>query len=443
MGLLKKAGVAPNVETMREAASALGIELSNDESPTAMIADLRKAFDERLKDIDENDHIVCAKCGERTDDAPELTCCPFCGDEGSSDAEADAIEAKADDAGEEEGDAEPEVIEGEDIDPGEDAEEPPAANLDAPPAPAPAPAAETPAPAAEKPKRQESAPAAAETPKKGRKKADAPAAVPAAEPAPAPAQAAEPAKGKGRKKAPEGTALEKAADSALAKELAAEDKKIETAQRDIVGGSYDLGQALRVVHEKELWKAAGHKTFPQYLAAKNIGRTFAYDLMELTQKFDRKTFEEVGRKKLMLVARAGGPESEKGKDVLDKAKAGTPVRQLEADAKGGEAGGKTRGRHTVAEHERGGDKAPAKAPATAEDGKITLLAKVGGKPTTLPFLDRKTRQPVAAWAPETFAEVKISEDVSMFLALKTDKEGKPVGVTVAYKRATTEAAAAE
>lgn len=401
MGLLKK-NATPNPDTMRETAEALGIELSDPTSTEAMIADLRAAFEKRLEGAEEDDIIRCAVCGEVTDSDEAIVCCPFCGDEGSDDETASALESgEAEPETEEE---EPQAIEGEDLDPGVDAEEPEPVDLDEEPAAAAEP---TPEPA---PKKKRTT----------KKKAEA-------APAETPAAAAE------------STAI--APD--LKKALAVEDKKIEAAQKNIVTGSYDLGVALVTVHKGELWKAAGHKTFNQYLAAKGIGRTFAYDLMTLVEKFDKKTFEEVGRKKLMLVARAGGPKSEEGQNLLDKAKQGASVSQLESTAgkaSGGAAapasGGKTRQKHEVKAHERGGDAEPP-----AKDGRITLLAKVGGKPQTLPFLDRKTRKPVESWAPETFAEVKIAEDVSMFIALKTDKDGKVTGVTYAYKRAETAEAA--
>ena len=436
MGLLKK-NATPNPETMRETAEALGIELSDPESTEAMIADLRTAFAKRLEGAEEDDIIRCAVCGEVTDSDEAIVCCPYCGDEGSDEETASALESGEEPTGEEEAEDEDEAIEGEDIDPGEDAEEPASVDLEEEPAAAAPDPEPAPTPAPKKKKKR--------TTKKAEK-----AETPAPEPAAAAPEKSAKAKGKGKAKKTEtapAAAPEKPAESTaiapdLKKALAVEDKKIEAAQKNIVTGSYDLGVALVTVHKGELWKAAGHKTFNQYLAAKGIGRTFAYDLMTLVEKFDKKTFEEVGRKKLMLVARAGGPKTEEGQNILDKAKSGASVSQLEAETggkgatAGSDSGKGSRTKHEVKAHERGGTAEPP-----PKDGRITLLAKVGAKPQTIPFLDRKSRKPVKEWAPETFAEVKIAEDVSMFLALKTDKDGKVTGVTVAYKRAETAEAA--
>lgn len=422
MSLLKNPGVTPDFEAMNDAAETLGVELSDMSSPKAIVGDLRQHFAARLEGKAEDDHVQCPKCGEVTDDDPRIEVCPFCGDEGADEDEADAMEADDEDEAEEPG-----AVDGDELDPGEEPEEPEAVDL--------ATAGDEPEPELEDPgiEPEKEEPITAEFRKKellkmgkaelvniaasrglelkGTKSMLADRILEAEAMAPDPGIEPE--------ESPKVEAPKEA--KSLAKALATEDEKVSKAQHDMMNSSYDLGVALRAIHEGELWKAGGHKTFAKYLASKGIGRTFAYDLMSLVEKFDRETFDEVGRKKLMLVARAGGPETAEGKKALDKAKGGASVRELE--------GKKSKPKKS----ETPKSAAPELPPKT---DRITVLGNLGAKPKTIPFVDRKTRKPVKAWTPESFAEIELSEDVSLFLALKTDKEtGQIVGVTVAARRA--------
>jgi hypothetical protein len=222
------------------------------------------------------------------------------------------------------------------------------------------------------------------------------------------------------------TSEEASSDMAVA--LEREKLAIEKAQRGIVGGTYDLGLALKRIKDGDLWKAEGHKTFTQFLMAQNMSRTFAYDMIEIVTKFDRQTFSDIGRRKLSVIARSAKDDPEKEAALLDAA--GTrSARDLESSVTGTGAGKRRKSSGAAPPPEnRESETAPP-----AED-KITLLGKVGAKPTSVRWKKRQTGEEVSEWAPDAYAEVEISEDVVQFVALKTDSKGTITGLSVVYRR---------
>lgn len=401
MGLLKK-DVPHNREVMNEIAERLGIEgVVEAGDDGAAVEAMRKGFTERLEGVPKDDWIACLRCGEHTDDDEEIDRCPYCGDEGEGDETSDDTPEPVD------------IAEGEPESGGP--EEPPAADLSEPETPA---TAETPAPETEDaaPPPEKPAPAEGKVKKGGKK-----------------AAAEKPAKAKkGGKK---GTALATTEPAGeMAKALSDWKGKIVQAQKDMVGGSYDLGAALLAIHAGELWKAEGHKAFNKFLQSIGVSRAFAYEMMEIAKKFDRATFLEVGRKKLSIVARSA-PEDQD--DALAAAKGGASRREMEAAAKAAKEGEAAEGTDAAPPPEKPQSSKPAK------ESTITLLAKVGGRAASVKFRDRKSREPVKEWTADSYAEIQISENVTQFVALKTDKAGKIVGLTVAYRQAEVAEAAAE
>ncbi len=359
MGLLIKPEATPNVATMRHAAEVLGIEIPDTEDPNVLVPHLRNGFAERLKGIPKDDWIVCEACGENTDDAEELNACPFCGDDGlDHDAEEPA-----------DPEAPPEPVDAADIDPVDEnaPEEPPVANVGG---------------SGEEENDDPDAEEDLDT--------DSP-----------------------------GTDIVPAEDSgAMLASLNREKHLIKKAQTNMVRGGYHLGTSLARIHNGELWKAEGHKTFRKFLETVGVSSTMAYDLMGLVEKFDEKTFMEVGRKRLLIVAKA---DKKNQKGLLDKAKDKSKTRaQLEKEAQGDKA-----------------PKAPVKEdPATApgKEDQITLLAKVGARPKSYRFTDRETKKALATWTADSYVEIQISDTVTQLLGLKTNDGGDIVGITVAFTK---------
>jgi len=370
MGLLTKPEAKPDVDAIKAAAEALEINLPKSKAAGKLVTALREGFAARLEGIPKDDWIVCPKCGEFTDDAEELDACPFCGDDGlDEDAPEPAVDPEDEDA--------PEAIDGADQDPeDEDApEEPPTVDVD-----------------------NDADDADAEE--------DLDTDTEDADPDDEPADPAE------------STAIVPATDATvMTAALKKEKALIKRAQTAMVGSGYDMGESLLRIHKGELWKAEGHKTFRKFLDTVGVSSTLAYDLMGLVEKFDRKTFMEVGRKRLLIVAKADKGDQNK---LLDAAKEGATRRELEKEAK--------KGKDPAAPPKD----TPAESPA--KEDMITLLAKVGGRPKSYRFTDRKTRKALKSWAEESFVEIQISPDVTQLLGLKRNDEGEITGINVAFVR---------
>ncbi len=369
--ILNIAGVEPDTVTMKAAAKALGIKMPRGRAkPATIVKALRAGFTSRLEGIPEDDWIKCPVCGEVTDDADALEVCPFCGDEGLEEGEESAeAPASSDDDDEEE--SKPieadKVDEAAGVEPA-DAEEPPTANLDEEP-------------------EEDPADAAAEEP---------------------------------------GTDLAKGSEAMLAALNTREDN-IRREQGNMVGAGYELGLEIRAVREGNLWKAAGHRTFRKWCESMKISHTLAYSLVDMTEKFDKDTFLEVGRRKLQIVARA---DTEDQDELLDDAKDGASVRTLEDKAKG----------KRDEKSEKPADPTAGKpGRPSREDQTITLLAKVGGAAKVYPFRDRTSQDELEKWEKDSYAQLQLSDDVFLLIALKTNKVGDPVSIMATFRRATTKA----
>lgn len=198
--------------------------------------------------------------------------------------------------------------------------------------------------------------------------------------------------------------------------------EIRQLEHDIKTNGFRLGKAILTVHEGELWKARGFKSFADWVEKEtNVGRGYAYDLMEATKAFDEETFLKVGPGKLipMLAVKDHGERE----SILDDAKAGASARLVREKVKAASSTKK---------------KAPKKEPAAKrdvpakEDG-ITLLAKVNGKATSYPFRGHETGRALKAYQEGAYAEIEISKGVRQRIALRRDKKTNEIlGIEVAF-----------
>lgn len=377
---LQTPGVVPNVETMKATAKALGIKMPRGRAkPMTIVKALREGFAKRLEDVPEDDWVKCPVCGEVTDDADEIEVCPFCGDAGLEEGEESPETAAT---GEDEGTS-PESIKADEVDEaaGEaapDPEEPPVADL-------------------------------------GVDEED-----PAMEPPDDEPEVAE-----------SGTDLAKGSEAMLAA-LEVEKEIINREQTNMVGAGYELGMSIRRVREKNLWKAEGHKTFRKFCESVGISHTLAYSLVDMTKKFDKETFLKIGRRKLQIVARADVEDQD---ELLDDAKGGASVRDLEDKAQE-----KRNGKTDDDKPDKPADPNAGKpGRPSREDQTITLLAKVGGKAKVYPFRDRTSQDELEKWAADSYAQIQLSDEVFLLIALKTNSTGEPVSVMATFRRATTKA----
>lgn len=353
--------------------------------PAKLVAKAREIFKERLEGIKKEDWIECPVCGEMTDNGDEIDLCPFCGDEGEGDDENEADK----------------VLDGADVDePGTDVVDPKVVDVN-----------------------------------KGKKEGDAEAHTEEGGDSDSDGDGGdndEPGEDEGSDE----TAVTDPVEAAMkdTRTLAECEAAIKSSQTNMVSSGYDMGVAIREVQKRELWKEK-YKNFREWIEGFGVSPGLAYGLIDLVGKFNREDFVKVGQTKLMIVARADSGDREA---LLNDAKAGTSKRDLQAKAKE-KKNKKTKGKETKPET-RGRKRAEHSGDRPKDEDKITLLAKVGGRSKAYPFKDKKTGKEISAWTSDAYCEIKISDDVSMLIGLKTKTNKKAdagydiTGFVVSYKR---------
>jgi hypothetical protein len=216
--------------------------------------------------------------------------------------------------------------------------------------------------------------------------------------------------------APESTS---AAIAAADQQLQARIERIIRLKSDISGNSYDLGLEIVAIQTEQLWKARGHKSFKDFVEADlGMSRALAYRLMDVTQKHSREEFMVIGSTKLALISSI--KDDEEREKVLEEARQGASTRTVEARARASKG------------------KAPAAAKAAEAPPKkaneITLLAKVNGKATTYGWRSASTGRPLKEHKDDSYVELELAENVRQRIALKVDREGAILGVTVQFLR---------
>lgn len=200
--------------------------------------------------------------------------------------------------------------------------------------------------------------------------------------------------------------------------------RFESLRRDLVANSYDIGLTLRDIRDRDLWKASGANSLKDFMEKElGLSRTSGYRYMALTEEYDRQTFLEVGPKKLALIS---GIDAKEDRDAaLDAAKAGATTRDVEALANPD----RTK-RETPAKESGSKSSTPKKSGA-----EITLLAKVGGRATAIPFRGAESGRPLKHYKPGAYGEFQISDDVVLRVGFKDDREGNHEAITIAFVRA--------
>lgn len=216
-------------------------------------------------------------------------------------------------------------------------------------------------------------------------------------------------------------------------------REIQSLKNNLAENSYSLGEKLREVSEKDLWKARkdpkGHLAYKNWAAwveaEIGISRSLAHDLVRITREFTRQTFMEVGQTNLRLIASIEDPKARS--EALEKAAAGASTREISRIAHDSKKGGEAPPRESRKGKESAPPPEPSKASAPPKKAnEITLLAKVDGKPKVHHFTSAKTGKQLKAHAEDAFVEVRLSSNVVQHLALKLDEAGKVVGITVAF-----------
>jgi hypothetical protein len=187
-------------------------------------------------------------------------------------------------------------------------------------------------------------------------------------------------------------------------------------------GSYQIGVGLRKIHEEELWKVDGHKTFRKYVESRGISGTTAHDLMRIVENFSEDEYVKHGRHKLVLVASVG-PEDRN--EMMAAVEGGASRSDLTSKAK------EKSGSRKATTREGRSDSSAEK-----EDVAITLIGSVGGKPKTTKWRSRKNAgADLAEWEPEAYVEIPITDSVVMMLTNRVVR-GKITGITYGFRSTT-------
>jgi hypothetical protein len=395
MSILTKGNVKPDVVSIKQTANDLGIKLPKTDDPETLVVALRKAFESRLPE-NRDECVLCPKCGEVTDDDPLIRCCPFCGDEGEDDAEE---ASEDDDAGEDEDDTE-------DDDAGEDDEDDAAEDEDTDLVEA-SELDQDDEGDLKQPEEvvvEDSSDEESEAESDDEESDD---------------EESDDEESEDESDSDEGVlAPQNEEELAAYKELESFEEVIDREQKNMTSAGYDLGVAIKEVQTRHLWKSK-FKSFRAFTESKGISYTLAYGLIDLVGKFDRETFVKVGQTKLLIVAKA---DEKDRKDLLKEAETKSKRELIE----------RTRP-ETKKDKER---VVPKKEndKAEKEDQKITLLAKVGGKPRKLVFKSTETTENVDSIGPDTYLDLRISDDVAVIIGF-TEKNGKIVNAIASFKRA--------
>lgn len=226
---------------------------------------------------------------------------------------------------------------------------------------------------------------------------------------------------------PEGAPLPP--DATPQQQLQHKQERIQSLKTNVAADTYDLGMELRSVNESMLYKAGGYKNFVEWVeSTTGIKKTLAYDLMAITEKFDRSTYLETGSKKLRLLA--GVEDEQQREQLLQQARDARATTQDVARKVAEVTGKPTR----AAAAKTAPEPAPAKKPPAKGGREITLMARVGGKAQRHQFHSAKTGRPIAHFRPEEgdYVEVSISENVVLQIAPVMNEEGKVTGITTLF-----------
>lgn len=228
------------------------------------------------------------------------------------------------------------------------------------------------------------------------------------------------------KKGAKGAELAPAAAGGLeaaAKRLDESVERINSLRGDLAKNSYDLGVEIRRIHEEELWKVRGHESFKDFIEGDlDISRSMAYRLIQITQNYDRPTFEKVGSKKLALIS--GIQDSETRDAALEAAKAGASTAEVQRH----KDSGKTKPAAPASSAK------PTAAPAKKAANEITLLTKVGSKPQLVGFRSASSGRAIQHHKDDAYAELQIADEVKLRMAPKFDKDNNFLGISVAFVR---------
>lgn len=200
-------------------------------------------------------------------------------------------------------------------------------------------------------------------------------------------------------------------------------QKITSLGDSAVGNTWEMGQAVKEIHDQQLFKARGYQSFRQFADRElPMKRQTAYRLMQIVERFDRETFIKAGFSRLNEIVDA--PPASRAK-LLAEAKSGTSTRDLRVQSRPKKAIPKSTERQS--------------APPPA-DGKVTVLAKIDGKPKQIGFKSLKAGGPipfagkVKRMTADAYADVELTPDVFVRIALRTSGEDL-IGLTVSFVRA--------
>jgi hypothetical protein len=222
--------------------------------------------------------------------------------------------------------------------------------------------------------------------------------------------------------------------SNLAGELTEKLERISALKLSVVDSSYDMGVLIKEIHDRQLWKVKGYLNFKLFAERElPFSRSTAYQLVQVVERFDKKTYLEVGFRKLRTIAAVDDEGTRE--QLLADAKSGASTREI--DEKTRPASSKKNGKKDSGKVEAAGDKR-AEAPPSEE--RVTVLGRIDGKPKEAKFKSAKDGKRISSagkvtmFVADAYAEVEITEDVYLRVGLRVS--GKDIiGLSTEFVRA--------
>lgn len=377
---LKNSSIPIDIDALVATANNLKIEVAPAEksNPEVLVGIMRNVFAKRLENIPEDNWIKCSVCGEVTDDDASIICCPFCGDEGEG-FDDDEDDVRGIDAADYEDD---DALE---------PEEAPIVDINS------AKSAVTPGTAIEPAKRRRG------RPKKVVDDDNEATVLP--------------------------TPFSPKQHDEMLSQLNVEKEIIQNNVNKVAGSYYEMAKAIRRIHEKELWRADGCKSFRTFCKTIGLSHTFAYSIMGLVEKFTQEQIQQFGRKKLEVIAQA---DPARRIELLVDAEEGATKKELQQKVDAD----KSKSDNDTSEVVETDESKDSKEAPVKKEQLITLLAKVGGRSKNYDWINKETGETEKRWHPNTFFEVPISENVVLYGVMRVDKTGAPIGVKAAFRSPT-------
>jgi hypothetical protein len=221
--------------------------------------------------------------------------------------------------------------------------------------------------------------------------------------------------------------------------------KVNELKSDAMGGYWKLGNAIRDIFDRQLWKARLnpdakspgdtplYKNWQQFCDAElKMSPTNAYNLMDVSKLYTEKDVREIGVKKLSLILKASDPEEREKLKEQARTSSTREIQQRVESSKG-----RTRRKTGRKETPAGKPGAAGAKAAAAAGGKITVASLIGKTQTVKlyvkPEKGKPFDKPAKKLADNPVGFLELENKVRIYVALSTNAAGELVLQTKAKR----------